>query len=310
MAGRPGECPAPANPPRALVRADSPIDFVAGHTRWNESRSWASCRGRPLRHHDTDADTKSEDRAGARDWKPSHSSLPRSKEPWTRKAGRSRFRESRSKEIQEQQIPRAADLGSRVTWKHLLSQEIGRLNARLSQEIAPLDARLSQEIAPLNARIEELQHGLKNTQDVMTILATKQMMTAQSIRESKEWHERKDEIADPIILDQESYQSELRLMKGKIRVNLGCGELPVPGYLNVDRRALPGVDIVADVLKLPFAKGSLSEIMSAHLVEHFRERQLRDQILPYWKSLLNQDGMIRIICPDWADMLARLGKDA
>jgi len=198
------------------------------------------------------------------------------------------------------QVERALDMEGRLKW---LQESQGLQIAKLQGE---LKALLRKEIDRLNASFEELQHGLKNTQELMTILATKQMMTAQSVRELKELYERKDEIADPIILDQESYQSKLRLMKGKIRVNLGCGELPVSGYLNVDARALPGVDIVADVLKLPFAKGSLSEIMSAHLVEHFRERQVRDQILPYWKSLLKQDGMIRIICPDWADMLARL----
>ena len=228
------------------------------------------------------------------------------------------------------QVERALGMESRLKWlqesqglqidrlqgdvEALLRKEIARhqgdVEALLRKEIAShqgdVEALLRKETDRLNASFEELQHGLKNTQGALTILATKQMMTAQSVRESKEWYERKDEIADPIILDQESYQSKLRLMKGKIRVNLGCGELPVSGYFNVDARTLPGVDIVANMLKLPFAKGSLGEIMSAHLVEHFRERQVRDQVLPYWKSLLKPDGMIRIICPDWADMLTRL----
>jgi hypothetical protein len=29
-------------------------------------------------------------------------------------------------------------------------------------------------------------------------------------------------------------------------------------------------------------------------------------LLPYWKSLLRPDGILRIVCPDWAAMLRRL----
>lgn len=38
---------------------------------------------------------------------------------------------------------------------------------------------------------------------------------------------------------------------GKIRLNLGCGHIPVKGYINVDARDLPGVDVVADISSLP-----------------------------------------------------------
>jgi predicted SAM-dependent methyltransferase len=86
------------------------------------------------------------------------------------------------------------------------------------------------------------------------------------------------------------------------RVNLGCGHVPLDGYLNVDRRALPGVDIVAEVDALPFAKGELAEICSAHLLEHFPLEQLRRELLPYWTSLLRTGGAFRAIVPDGANM--------
>lgn len=87
-----------------------------------------------------------------------------------------------------------------------------------------------------------------------------------------------------------------------IRLNLGCGHVPLPGYLNVDRRALPGVDVVAEVDQLPFAKGEVAEICSAHLLEHFPLEQLRRELLPYWVSLLRPDGVFRAIVPDGANM--------
>jgi predicted SAM-dependent methyltransferase len=89
-------------------------------------------------------------------------------------------------------------------------------------------------------------------------------------------------------------------------VNLGSGEKPLDGYVNVDIRPGEGVDAIADAGSLPFAEGSLEEIASFHLVEHFREHQLRTVLLPYWRSLLAPDGILRTVCPNWEAMLARL----
>ncbi|SEA73840.1 Predicted SAM-depedendent methyltransferase [Variovorax sp. YR216] len=88
-----------------------------------------------------------------------------------------------------------------------------------------------------------------------------------------------------------------------IRLNLGCGHVPLDGYLNVDRRALPGVDIVAEVDSLPFESGQVSEISSAHMLEHFPQEELRRKLLPYWFSLLKNGGTFRAIVPDAEGMI-------
>lgn len=88
-----------------------------------------------------------------------------------------------------------------------------------------------------------------------------------------------------------------------LRLNLGCGHAPLDGYLNVDRRALPAVDIVAEVDRLPFQDGDLDEISSAHLVEHFPQEQLRRELLPYWLRLLKPGGLFRAIVPDSEGMI-------
>ena len=113
---------------------------------------------------------------------------------------------------------------------------------------------------------------------------------------------------EPHIVDPVAYEQRTALMGDSVRVNLGCGEKPLPEYINIDARELPEVDIIADVSDIPFAPESLQEITSAHLVEHFREHQLRTRILPYWKSLLQPGGFVRIICPNWAVMLHMLQK--
>jgi predicted SAM-dependent methyltransferase len=83
-----------------------------------------------------------------------------------------------------------------------------------------------------------------------------------------------------------------------LRVNIGAGHIPLEGYVNVDMRELPGIDVVATIDALPFEPGSLDEIHSSHTLEHFPEELLRRQLLPYWVSLLKPGGVITSIVPD------------
>ncbi|HQH25983.1 MAG TPA: hypothetical protein PLP17_01190 [Oligoflexia bacterium] len=109
------------------------------------------------------------------------------------------------------------------------------------------------------------------------------------------------EIVESRIVDQAKYE---RFKEG-IKINLGCGHVPLVDYLNVDRRDLPGVDIIAAVDHLPFSEKSLREIFSAHLIEHFPQEELRRKLLPYWQSLLEDRGVFRAITPDWGAMVRK-----
>jgi predicted SAM-dependent methyltransferase len=99
---------------------------------------------------------------------------------------------------------------------------------------------------------------------------------------------------------------KLRAMQaaGALRVNVGCGHIPLAGYLNTDMRDLPGVDVVADAAGLPFDPGTVAEVHSAHLLEHFPIEHLRRMVLPHWRKLLRQGGALRAIVPDAEAMLA------
>lgn len=88
-----------------------------------------------------------------------------------------------------------------------------------------------------------------------------------------------------------------------IRLNLGCGHLPLEGYVNVDMRELPGVDVVAGVDDLPLEPGTVAEIFSSHVLEHFPEQQLLRQLLPYWMGLLRPGGELRAVVPDGGAMV-------
>lgn len=55
-----------------------------------------------------------------------------------------------------------------------------------------------------------------------------------------------------------------------MKLNLGCGRVPLPGYLNVDLRPAPGVDVVMDVSSVPWPwpTASVDEVRAHALLEH------------------------------------------
>ncbi|SCC01523.1 MULTISPECIES: class I SAM-dependent methyltransferase [Snodgrassella] len=88
-----------------------------------------------------------------------------------------------------------------------------------------------------------------------------------------------------------------------LRLNLGCGHIPKEGFVNIDFRELPGVDVIADVGGLDFEKGSVDTIYASHLIEHFSYRTLEDSILPHWYALLKKNGNLTVLAPDAQAMI-------
>jgi SAM-dependent methyltransferase len=60
-------------------------------------------------------------------------------------------------------------------------------------------------------------------------------------------------------------------VSGTLRLNLGSGNEPLPGFLNLDRRRVPGAGVVADVRGLPFPAGAAREVRASSLLEHFED---------------------------------------
>jgi glycogen(starch) synthase len=152
--------------------------------------------------------------------------------------------------------------------------------------------------------LPKIAEDQKNLAEWVRLLQRKMEILALDLRELGNGHT--PQISEPTIVNAAAYSQKLAEMGDLIRVNLGCGELPLAGYINVDCRRVPEVDVVADVRRLPFAANSLFEIYSSHLVEHFPSHHLRRIILPYWKSLLRAGGNLRTVCPNWQVMLDRL----
>lgn len=84
-----------------------------------------------------------------------------------------------------------------------------------------------------------------------------------------------------------------------LRLHLGCGQAPIPGWLNVDVQALPGVDRVLDVRDgLPFE--NVASIFGEHFLEHL-ELEEGLACLAECRRVLADDGVLRLSTPnlDW-----------
>lgn len=116
--------------------------------------------------------------------------------------------------------------------------------------------------------------------------------------------ERAAEVADgPDVRVVDPERVERITGEGGLRLNLGCGHLPMDDYVNVDMRELPGVDVVAPIDQLPFEEGTVAEIHSAHVLEHFPQEDLQRRLLPYWRDRLVPGGVFRATVPDGVAML-------
>src|SRR6516225_755630 len=79
------------------------------------------------------------------------------------------------------------------------------------------------------------------------------------------------------------------------RLNIGCGQQSIPGWINIDNQGLPGVDQVLDVRKgLPFSG------VAAIYAEHFLEHLSLDEGLAFLREcrrVLADDGTVRLSTP-------------
>jgi SAM-dependent methyltransferase len=83
-----------------------------------------------------------------------------------------------------------------------------------------------------------------------------------------------------------------------LRLNLGSGNRPLAGFVNVDSRPLSTVDVVADVRSLPFSDNSAVEIEASSLLEHFADPYA---VLDEIHRVLAPQGVLRVRVPSpWA----------
>jgi predicted SAM-dependent methyltransferase len=82
-----------------------------------------------------------------------------------------------------------------------------------------------------------------------------------------------------------------------LKLNLGCGKVIMKGWINLDKFEHPGVDVIRNLEtdRLPFADGSIDEILADNVFEH-----IRDWHLNTWEEcsrVLKKGGIFTIIVP-------------
>jgi len=89
------------------------------------------------------------------------------------------------------------------------------------------------------------------------------------------------------------------------RLHLGCGNIHIPGWCNVDVMKTGAVDLVLDISLLTgIAENSVKQIYYCHVLEHFAHDDVR-LILARWHAVLCPGGEIRISVPD-LDAITRI----
>ena len=92
-----------------------------------------------------------------------------------------------------------------------------------------------------------------------------------------------------------------QLQSNCVRLNLGCGDKILPGYINIDTvssRAGKQPDVNADIRDLRKIKSFIAdEILAVHVIEHFYFWEVIP-LLKSWRRLLKPGGKLILECPN------------
>jgi len=105
-------------------------------------------------------------------------------------------------------------------------------------------------------------------------------------------------------------------MKSEIRLNLGCGGRPLPGYINIDqddldelRRRYQGRDFPEgmeiydyDILNLPYEDNSVSEVRADSLIEHLSFIE-EPRFFYEMKRVIKPGGFLNLSTPDFEEIV-------
>lgn len=78
----------------------------------------------------------------------------------------------------------------------------------------------------------------------------------------------------------------------KVKLNLGAGDVPIDGYVNIDRK------MGQEAYPLDYEDNSVDEIRASHILEHFGMNEI-SKVLKNWVDKLKPGGLLKIAVPDF-----------
>ena len=196
-----------------------------------------------------------------------------------------------------------------ATWKALADTDIVWIPvAESEQKAVKSPNRLLETLWAGRAAIADAIPAYRPFEDLMPIgggleagvarLAQDPAATERSIREAQRRISRSHSAFECGRLWADALGDDAR---PALRLNLGCGDKILPGYVNVDvveSRAGMRPDVVCDLHDLvPFADATADEILSVHVVEHFWRWEIGD-VLREWTRVLKPGGRMIVECPN------------
>lgn len=126
--------------------------------------------------------------------------------------------------------------------------------------------------------------------------------------------DRAAEKAFSYICESSDIEHSIRGDKNIIKLNIGCGEFPLSGYINVDRYH-PDAEVKTDLFEIPYYDNSVDVINMTHVLEHFGKNEI-SKVLKFLHRKLKPGGSLIIEVPDlprildkWIDVYKKGNED-
>lgn len=83
-----------------------------------------------------------------------------------------------------------------------------------------------------------------------------------------------------------------------MKLNLGSGDIVIPGYENLDAK------FGSEIFPLPYDDGTIEEIRASHVLEHFPHGQT-ERVLKDWVRALMPGGLLKVAVPDFPSLIQK-----
>lgn len=88
-----------------------------------------------------------------------------------------------------------------------------------------------------------------------------------------------------------------------MKLHVGCGDVILPGWINMDLENLPGIDLKDDIRELKKIKDETCDIIYAsHVLEHVGRNEF-ENVIKTWNKKLKVGGILRIAVPDFEKVI-------